>query len=105
MAFPVLFLTIALGAGIAAAAAFSPPAGSATAGTVVLLAAAWFFYGRKKLKAALVLLLAAAAGLGAGLFAAFESGYEKNGLRGLADGRVLRFHRNDFPLPRSRPGP
>jgi len=103
MAFPLLFLTIALGAGIAAAGAFSPPIGSATAGTIVLLAAAWFFYGRKKSKTTLVFLLAAATGLGAGLFAAFESGYESNGLRDLPTGEYFDFTGTIFRSP--APGP
>ena len=99
MAFPVLFLTIALVAGLASASSLPLPPVSAAAGTVALLAAAWVFFGRGKTKASFLFLLASAVALGAGLFLAFEARYEKNELRNLPTGTYLDFTGTVFRSP------
>jgi len=99
MAFPVLFLMIALVAGIASASSLPLPPAFASAGTVALLATAWIFFGRRKPKAAFLILLAAAAGLGAGLFSTFDATYEKNELRNLPTGEYFDFTGTVFRSP------
>jgi DNA internalization-related competence protein ComEC/Rec2 len=91
MAYPVLFLAIAVSAGIAAAGFLSLSPAAAAAATAVVLAAAWILFARRKTAAAFVLLLTAAAGLGAGLGSAFEARYESNELRSLPTGEYFDF--------------
>jgi competence protein ComEC len=99
MAFPVLFLTIALVAGIAVAPSLHFSPASVLAGTGAILAVAWIFFGRRKSKAAFLFLLAAAAGLGAGALSTFDRMYEKNELRNLPTGEYLDFTGTVFRSP------
>jgi len=91
MAFPVLFLAISFIVGITTAASFHLPA-ALTAGILgLLLFISWLAFTIKKTTTAFFLLLAAAAGLGAGIYSAFDEAYEKNELRSLPAGEYLDF--------------
>ncbi|MHB8055172.1 MAG: DNA internalization-related competence protein ComEC/Rec2 [Candidatus Aminicenantales bacterium] len=91
MAYPVLFLTIALTAGIAAASALSLSLVPLLIVLGILLTVAGILYRQKKTSAAFIVLLAATVCLGAGVFADGDRRYEKNGLRGLPAGEYFDF--------------
>lgn len=83
MPYPLLFLAIALAAGIAAAASAVLPAAIAFPGLAALLLGAWVLYFLKKDRAAFALLLAATAFFGAALTIARDRAYESNTLHAL----------------------
>jgi competence protein ComEC len=91
MAYPALFLTIALAAGIAAASALSLSLVPLLIALGILLTVAGISYRRKKTNAAFIFLLAATIGLGAAVFAAWDGRYEKNELRSLPQGEYFDF--------------
>lgn len=91
MAYPVLFLTIALASGIAAAEALALSPLPVLTGLGVSLVFSVFFFRRNKTTASFIVLLAAAAFLGAGVFAVWNDGYERNALRSLPSGEYFDF--------------
>ena len=81
--FLVLASCLAFGLWLADLGAF--PAAAAAAGLTAALAAAWALYLTKRTAGAAAALAAATIFLGASLYAAATAGYERNGLRGLAE--------------------
>ena len=80
MPYPLLYLALALAAGILAAASAVLPAAAALPGLVAFLLGAWVLYFLKKDRAAFVLLLAATTLFGAALAAVRDRAYESNAL-------------------------
>ncbi len=80
MPYPLLFLALALAAGIMAAASALIPAMVALPGLAAFLLGAWVLYFLKKDRAAFALLLAATALFGAALAAVRDRAYESNAL-------------------------
>ena len=80
MPYPLLYLALALAAGILAAASAVLPAAVTLTGLVAFLLGAWVLYFLKKERAAFVLLLAATALFGAALAAVRDRAYESNAL-------------------------
>ncbi len=80
MPYPLLYLALALAAGILAAASAVLPAAVTLAGLVAFLLGAWVLYFLKKERAAFVLLLAATTLFGAALAAVRDRAYESNAL-------------------------
>ena len=91
MAYPVLFLTIALAAGIAAASALSLSPVPVLVILGIGLATAAFLLRRKKTTASFIVLLAAAVGLGAAVYSVWNKSYERNALRSLSAGEYFDF--------------
>ncbi len=81
MAFPLLYLAVALAAGVLGSSvlSFSPAAGCVVAGA--LLAAAWATFGLGKNKTALALMLLATAAMGVWLTNSAGRRYDQNPLR------------------------
>ncbi len=80
MPYPLLFLALALAAGILAAVSAVLPAAAALPGLAVFLLGAWALYFLKKDRAAFALLLAATAFFGASLAVVRDKAYESNPL-------------------------
>ena len=83
MPYPLLYLAIALAAGILAAASGILSGAVAFAGLAALLIGSWAFFLLKRDKAAFVLILAATAFFGAALAGLKDRAYESNALHTL----------------------
>jgi competence protein ComEC len=80
MPYPLLFLALALAAGILAATSAVLPAAAALPGLAAFLLGAWVLYFLKKERAAFAFLLAATALFGAGVAVVRDRAYESNAL-------------------------
>ena len=92
MPYPLLFLAVALAAGILAAVSAFLPAAAALPGLAAFLLGAWALYFLKKERAAFALLLAATALFGAALTVARGRAYESNALHSLKLDEYADFH-------------
>lgn len=83
MPYPLLFLAVALAAGILAATSAVLPAAAALPGLAAFLLGAWLLFFLKKDRAAFALLLAATAFFGTTLAVVRDRAYESNALHSL----------------------
>jgi len=91
MAFPLLYIALALALGIGLSEAAALPLAPAVVGLAASLVLAWLFHFLKKREASFGLLLLAAAFLGATVFIFFDGRYEENALHRLSEKEYVDF--------------
>ncbi len=99
MPFPFLFLALAFSVGIWLSSTFSLPLGPPILVLAAAISGAWFFFSLKKNAASLAFLLLASAGLGAGVYASFDAGYELNSVHLFQPGIYADFYGTLYRSP------
>jgi len=99
MPYPFLFLSISLTIGIWLSSTTALPPGPPALVLALALGGAWLFFALKKLRTSFLLLLLATAALGAGVYASFDRGYERNSLHLFPQGTYADFYGTLYRSP------